>query len=79
MLGARLIVEEGEDVAALAIATARSLGTTYVLMGAPAPRRGLRRLRESLLMRLLENLPGVDVRVIADPSLRDETKTSADD
>ena len=73
MLGASLIVEEGEDVAAIAIATARKLGTTYVLMGSPSARRGLRRLRESLLTRLLESLPGVDVRIIADPALREET------
>jgi two-component system sensor histidine kinase KdpD len=73
MLGARLRVEEGEDVAALAIETARSLGSTYVLIGTPAPRRGLGRLRpggESLLTRLLEGLPGVDVRIVADPALR---------
>jgi two-component system, OmpR family, sensor histidine kinase KdpD len=75
MLGARLIVEEGEDVAELAIATARSLGTTYLLMGSPSPRRGLKRFRESLLTRLLEALPGVDVRVVADPVLREETST----
>jgi two-component system sensor histidine kinase KdpD len=78
MLGARLIVEEGEDVAALATATARRLGTTYVLMGSPSPRRGLRRLRESLLARLLEDLPGVDVRIIADPALRDEPDATTD-
>jgi two-component system sensor histidine kinase KdpD len=71
MLGARLHVEEGEDVAEVAIATARSLGSTYVFMGAPAPRRGLGRLRgpsdgRSLLGRLLDELPGVDVRVVAD-------------
>ena len=74
MLGARLRVEEGEDVAALAIAVARSLGSTYVLMGTPAPRRGLSRLGsspgQSLLLRLLRELPGVDVRVVADPTLR---------
>jgi two-component system, OmpR family, sensor histidine kinase KdpD len=73
MLGARLLVEEGEDVAAVAIATARSLGSTYVLMGAPSPRRGLRRFKESLVTRLLEGLPGVDVRLVADPTLREDT------
>jgi hypothetical protein len=43
-----------------------------VLIGAPPPRRGLARLwhGESLLSRLLEGLPGVDVRIVADPSLR---------
>ncbi len=37
MLGARLRVEEGEDVASVAIALARELGSTYVLMGTPSP------------------------------------------
>jgi two-component system sensor histidine kinase KdpD len=74
MLGARLRVQEGEDVAAVAIDIARSLGTTYVFMGTPSERRGLGRLgassERSLLMRLLRGLPGVDVRIVADPSLR---------
>ena len=44
-------------------------------MGAPAPTRGLRRLSwpisdRSLLTRLLRGLPGVDVRIVADPTLR---------
>jgi two-component system, OmpR family, sensor histidine kinase KdpD len=73
MLGARLRVEEGEDVAEIAIDVAREVGATYVLIGAPHPRRGLARLwpgGESVLTRLLEGLPGVDVRIVADPSLR---------
>jgi two-component system sensor histidine kinase KdpD len=73
MLGARLRVEEGEDVAAVAISVARSLGSTYVLIGAPSPRRGLRRLNDSLLTRLLRGLPGVDIRIVADPTLRGHT------
>jgi two-component system sensor histidine kinase KdpD len=75
MLGARLRVEEGEDVAAVAINVARALGSTYVLIGTPSPRRGLARLglggsARSLLGDLLHGLPGVDVRIVADPSLR---------
>jgi two-component system sensor histidine kinase KdpD len=74
MLGARLRVQEGEDVAAVAIDVARSLGATYVFMGTPSERRGLGRLgassERSLLMRLLRGLPGVDVRIVADPALR---------
>ena len=70
MLGARLRVEEGEDVAVLAISAARALGSTYVLMGTPTPRRGLGRLNDSLLTRLLRGLPGVDIRIVADPTLR---------
>ncbi len=77
MLGARLRVEESEDVAEAAIAVARELGTTYVLIGTPPRRRGIGRLRlgggeaqHSLLDRLLRELPGVDVRIVADPTLR---------
>ncbi|MFI4984500.1 MAG: histidine kinase [Solirubrobacterales bacterium] len=75
MLGARLRVEEGEDVAAVAIALARALGSTYVLIGTPSQRRGVGRLAwpssdRSLLTRLLQGLPGVDVRIVADPTLR---------
>jgi two-component system sensor histidine kinase KdpD len=74
MLGARLRVEEGEDVATVAIGVARALGSTYVLMGTPSQPRGLSRLgagsERTLLMRLLRGLPGVDVRIVADPTLR---------
>lgn len=70
VLGARLIVEESEDAATAAIETAHELGTTYVLMGVPPERKGLRRMSESLLDRLLRELPGVDVRIVTDPQLR---------
>ena len=70
VLGAHLLVEEGDDVAETAIRVARDRGTTYVLMGTPSPRRGLRRFGESLTTRLLEGLPGVDVRIVADRSRR---------
>jgi two-component system sensor histidine kinase KdpD len=78
MLGARLLVEEGEDVAAVAIEAARRLGSTYVLMGSPGSRRGLGRFREPLVMRLLDGLPGVDVRIVADPTLRTEGRGTDD-
>src|SRR3984893_6397493 len=81
MLGARLRVEEGEDVAEVAIRVARELGTTYVLLGSPRTRRGLRRLawtpRDSLLMRLLDRLLGVDVRIVAAPTLRQPREAGA--
>jgi two-component system sensor histidine kinase KdpD len=75
MLGARLHVEEGDDVAAVAIGLARSFGSTYVLLGTPSPPKGLRRFGSAssdraLPMRLLRGLPGVDIRIIADPALR---------
>jgi two-component system, OmpR family, sensor histidine kinase KdpD len=75
MLGARLRVEEGEDVATVAVAVALALGSTYVLMGTPSTRRGFARIGaigdRSLLSGLLRGLPGVDVRIVADPTLRE--------
>ncbi len=77
MLGVTLRVQEGEDVAAVAIDVARSLGTTYMFMGTPSEPHGLARLglgsERSLLARLLRGLPGVDLRIVADPSLRAHT------
>ena len=72
MLGASLRVEEGEDVAAVVIRAARALGSTYVLIGTPPRVRPLARfgVGTDLLGRLLKGLPGVDIRVVADPALR---------
>lgn len=65
VLGARLLIEEGDDVAG-------DRGTTYMLIGQPPLRSGLGRLRESLPERLIRKLPGVDVRIVADRSLLEE-------
>ena len=74
VLGAHLLVEEGDDVADVAIAVARARDTTYVLMGAPKPRNAWRRLTQPALpYRLLHGLPGVDLRIVADRTLREQT------
>jgi two-component system, OmpR family, sensor histidine kinase KdpD len=67
-LGAHLIIEEGRDVAETAARVAHERGTTYVLIGEPRSAKGLRRLGVSLPERLLEKLPGVDIRIVADPT-----------
>lgn len=74
MLGANLIVEESDDVPATIADLARRQGTTYILMGASRPRRGLARLRTPLPQRLMELLPGVDVRIVADRARREEVR-----
>jgi two-component system, OmpR family, sensor histidine kinase KdpD len=66
LLGARLHVEEGEDLVAVAARVAAERRITYVIMGQPRERRGLGRLRESLPDRLIRGLPGIDLRVVAD-------------
>ena len=70
MLGARLLVEESDDVAGAIADVARRQRTTYILIGRSRPARGLARLRTPLPMRLMELLPRVDVRVVADRAQR---------
>jgi two-component system, OmpR family, sensor histidine kinase KdpD len=70
VLGATLIVEEGDDIPEVVAKVARERGTTYILMGRSRPARGVARLRVPLPQRLLEALPGVDVRIVADRSSR---------
>jgi two-component system sensor histidine kinase KdpD len=62
-----LLVEHGDDVAAVTQRVAGERGTTYVLMGTPKPRSAIRRLLQPALpFRLLGLLPGVDLRIVAD-------------
>ena len=66
VLGCHLLIEEGDDIAEIVARVARERGTTYILMGVPSGRRGLRRFSEPLHDRLLRLLPGVDLRIVAD-------------
>jgi two-component system, OmpR family, sensor histidine kinase KdpD len=72
VLGAHLLIEYGNDVAAVAQRVARERGTTYVLIGTPGPRSMLQRTRTPLPDRLMRMLPGVDLRIVADRSRREE-------
>jgi two-component system, OmpR family, sensor histidine kinase KdpD len=72
LLGANVIVEKGDDVVDVAARVARERGTTYVMMGEPHSGGLLRRFSEPLPQRLMRRLPGVDVRIIADRSKREE-------
>jgi len=70
VLGANMLVEESDDVAATVAEVAQRRGSTYILMGRALPVRGLGRLRKPLEQRLMERLPGVDVRIVADRARR---------
>jgi two-component system sensor histidine kinase KdpD len=72
LLGANVLVEQGDDVVEVAARVARERGTTYVLMGEPSSRGLFRRFAEPLPQKLMRRLPGVDVRIIADRSKRRE-------
>ena len=72
VLGAELIIEPGDDIPETVARIARERGSTYILLGRSRPARGLARLRVPLPQRLMQVLPGVDVRIVADRSLRHE-------
>lgn len=64
-LRAQLLLEEGDDVAEVAAAVAAARGTSYVIIGQPRDRSGLRRFSEPLADRIMRRLPAVDVRIVA--------------
>jgi two-component system sensor histidine kinase KdpD len=70
LLGVNLLVEESDDVAAMVVEVAKRRGSTYILMGRARPARGLARLRAPLHDRLIQRLPGVDLRIVADRARR---------
>jgi two-component system, OmpR family, sensor histidine kinase KdpD len=70
MLGAKLIVEESDELAQAIAGVARRQRSTYILMGRSRPAHGPARLRTPLPQRLMELLPGVDVRIVADRAQR---------
>jgi two-component system sensor histidine kinase KdpD len=74
MLGAHLLVEHGDDVALVAQRVARERGTTYVLIGTPAPRSMFSRAtRPALPAQLMRLLPGVDLRIVANRARREQS------
>jgi two-component system sensor histidine kinase KdpD len=74
VLGAKMLEEESDDLTAAIVDVASRRGSTYVLIGRSPPARGLARLRLPLPQRLMQRLPGVDVRIIADRSGRSKAE-----
>jgi two-component system, OmpR family, sensor histidine kinase KdpD len=72
VLGAQVLVEEADQVPEAVAEVAEQRGTTYILMGRARPARGVARRRTPLPQRLMELLPGVDVRIVSDRSRRQE-------
>jgi two-component system, OmpR family, sensor histidine kinase KdpD len=73
VLGATLLIEEHDDLVAAVARVVRERGSTYIMVGESKRPRGLARLREPLPQRLMHATPpGVDVRIVAHRSLREE-------
>jgi two-component system sensor histidine kinase KdpD len=71
VLGAHVLVEEGEEMVDVVTRVVHERGTTYILMGTPPSRSAWQRLtKPALLFQILRALPGVDVRIVADRTQR---------
>jgi len=72
LLDAELHLDEDDDVVAATVRVVRAHRITYVVMGVP---RSTRRWPRPLPLRLLDALPGVDLRLVAE---RDRASAGAD-
>ena len=72
VLGAHFLEEEGDDLVATVRHIVYERGTTYVLVGTPDESRRREVLRGSLVSALVRELPGVDIRVVANRADRPE-------
>jgi two-component system sensor histidine kinase KdpD len=65
ILGIHLLEEEGDDLVATVRRVARERGSTYIFVGTPDESRRREIFGGSLLSRMVRELPGVDIRVVA--------------
>ncbi len=72
VLGAHFLEEEGDDLVATVRRFVYERGSTYVFVGTPDESRRREILRGSLVSALVRELPGVDIRVVANRADRPE-------
>jgi two-component system, OmpR family, sensor histidine kinase KdpD len=72
VLGAHFVEEEGDDLVATVRRIVYERGSTYVFVGTPDESRRREILRGSLVSALVRELPGVDIRVVANRADRPE-------
>jgi two-component system sensor histidine kinase KdpD len=72
ILGVHFLEEEGDELVEVVRRVARERGSTYIFVGTPDERRWVEIIRGSLLSRMVRELPGIDIRVVAHRALRDE-------
>ena len=74
VLGAHFLEEEGDDLVETVRRVVRERGSTYVLVGTPDESRRREILHGSLVSALVRNLPGVDIRVVANRVDREQAE-----
>ncbi|MBA3842916.1 MAG: histidine kinase [Actinobacteria bacterium] len=73
ILGVHFLEEQG-DLVETVRRVAHERGSTYVFVGTPDERRRVEVLRGSLLSRMVRELPGLDIRVVADRAARKDLR-----
>jgi two-component system, OmpR family, sensor histidine kinase KdpD len=71
VLGAHFLEEEGDDLVAVVRHVAVERGSTYIFVGTPDESRRREIFGGSLLSRMVRELPGLDIRVVANRADRD--------
>jgi two-component system sensor histidine kinase KdpD len=71
ILGAHFVELEGENLPDSVKRFAAERGSTYIFVGTPDESRRTEILRGSLISKLVREIPGVDIRVVADRALRE--------
>ena len=72
ILGVHFIELEGENLPDTVKRFVDERGSTYIFLGTPDESRRTEILRGSLVSKLVRDLRGVDIRVVADRALREE-------
>jgi two-component system sensor histidine kinase KdpD len=75
ILGVHFLEEEGDDLVEAIRRVAAERGSTYIFVGTPDERRWVEITRGSLISRMIRELPGIDIRVVAHRALRDELRS----
>jgi two-component system, OmpR family, sensor histidine kinase KdpD len=71
ILGAHFLEEQGDDLVSTVRRVAAQRGSTYIFVGTPDESRRREIFGGSLLSRMVRELPGVDIRVVASRADRD--------
>jgi two-component system, OmpR family, sensor histidine kinase KdpD len=74
ILGVHFLEEVGDDLVEIVRRVVLERGSTYVFVGTPDERRWVEIVRGSLVSRMIRELPGIDIRVVAHRALRDELR-----
>jgi two-component system, OmpR family, sensor histidine kinase KdpD len=73
LLGIHFLEERGDDLVATVDRVARERGTTYIFVGTPDESRRREIFGGSLLSRMVREIRGIDIRVVADRALKEDT------